>query len=558
MKLPMSLGFALLFSPFVTAQGDGWTLFQPTTSTTTTLVDDTGATVRSWPGTATPGLSCYLLPNGDLVRTQRLVAGLAGSGGGVERLSFDGTIEWQFQYFGATFQPHHDIEVLPNGNVLLIVYEFWTGTQAVDLGRNPATIGSAFAPDTIVEIQPTGLTTGTVVWEWHATDHLVQDFDAGKPGFGAIADRPDRIDVNFPAGTLPGSGDWLHVNGIDYNAELDQIVLSIPRFHEVWIIDHSTTTAEAAGSTGGDSGKGGDILYRWGNPLAYGRGLASDQRFFTIHDVTWIEAGRPGAGNLLVYNNGVTRPAGQYSSVDEWVTSIDASGNYPTPAVGVPHGPAALTWSYFDTVFYSPIMSGAERLANGNTLIIQALPGFLFEVTPGGSVVWSHSAGGAVFKARRYPTGIDPSTSFCDAADGSLASCPCSNPGLPHSGCDIQQSTGGVSLSIAAQETSPANRATFAATGFPATSTPTAIVIRAPGLDGAGPVAFGDGLRCVGAPVVRLGAAFAQGGFSTHTFGHGTGPGAGTFYYQLWFRNTPAMFCTADAFNLSNGRSLDW
>jgi len=148
--------------------------------------------------------------------------------------------------------------------------------------------------------------------------------------------------------------------------------------------------------------------------------------------------------------------------------------------------------------------------------------------------------------------------SFCDGADGSLASCPCGNAGAPDTGCDIQQATGGVRLDVTTQQTFPTNRVTVTGTGFPVASAPAAIVIRAPTLDTGAPVVFGDGLRCVGVPLVRLGAAFAIGGLSTHTFGHGAMAGAGDFHYQLWFRNTPAMFCTPDAFNLSNGRTLVW
>jgi choice-of-anchor B domain-containing protein len=146
--------------------------------------------------------------------------------------------------------------------------------------------------------------------------------------------------------------------------------------------------------------------------------------------------------------------------------------------------------------------------------------------------------------------------SFCDASDGSLASCPCANPGSPDTGCDIQQGTGGVRLDVVAQETSPQNRVTATGVGYPAGTSPASVVIRAAGLDPAAPVVFGDGLRCVGTPLVRLGATVAANGTSTHTFGHGAG--AGDFYYQLWFRNEPAMYCTPDAFNLSNGRRLSW
>lgn len=153
---------------------------------------------------------------------------------------------------------------------------------------------------------------------------------------------------------------------------------------------------------------------------------------------------------------------------------------------------------------------------------------------------------------------LPASLSFCDAADGSLAACPCGNAGDPTSGCDLAQGTGGVELTVLEQQAGALNRATLMGSGFPAASTPSAVVIRAAGLDPAAPVVFGDGVRCVGLPLVRLGAAFAGAGVSTHTFGHGTMAGTGTFRYQLWFRNTPAMFCTPSAFNLSNGRTLTW
>src|SRR5690606_15913622 len=107
-------------------------------------------------------------------------------------------------------------------------------------------------------------------------------------------------------------------NAIDYNPQLDQIMISTREFSELWIIDHSTTTAEAAGHTGGRSGKGGDILYRYGNPAAYNRGTRADQKFFYQHDAQWIEPGLPGAGNILVFNNGWNRVDGSsFSSVIE-------------------------------------------------------------------------------------------------------------------------------------------------------------------------------------------------------------------------------------------------
>ena len=157
------------------------------------------------------------------------------------------------------------------------------------------------------------------------------------------------------------------------------------------------------------------------------------------------------------------------------------------------------------------------------------------------SIFWANSA---------------PVPAFCEASE--LAACPCGNGGSPDSGCDLQQATGGVKLSLVGQTSQPQNRASVVGTGYPGTGTPTSIVIRGLGIDPAAPVVFGDGLRCVSLPVVRMKAAFAFDGVSVHTFGHNANAGSGDYYYQLWFRNAPAMFCTPDAFNLSNGIQITW
>jgi hypothetical protein len=164
------------------------------------------------------------------------------------------------------------------------------------------------------------------------------------------------------------------------------------------------------------------------------------------------------------------------------------------------------------------------------------------------------------------PTGLhmrlfaeDPCTeasSFCDGTDGSLTTCPCGNPGATFTGCNHAQGGGGVGLHIEAQETVPMNRATLTGNGFPVGTTPAAVAIRSATLDSSGGAVFGDGVRCVASPFVRVRAAFAIGGTATYEFGHGGG--AGRFYYQLWYRSQPASFCTPDAFNASGGRLLDW
>ncbi len=204
-----------------------------------------------------------------------------------------------------------------------------------------------------------------------------------------IQGRPKKDQTRAPR----KNPDWMHVNAVAYNADLDQIALSSPQFHEIWIIDHSTTTEEAKGHTGGRWGKGGDILYRWGNPRAYRNGTSLDQRLFGQHNIQWIAKGLSGEGHLLVFNNGGGRKPEEYSSVDEFVPPTDKDGNYIRPKRG-PFGPAKPLWSYTapnKKDFYSWFISGAQRLPNGNTLINAGAVGVVFEVTPGNETVWKFS-----------------------------------------------------------------------------------------------------------------------------------------------------------------------
>jgi Spy/CpxP family protein refolding chaperone len=164
-------------------------------------------------------------------------------------------------------------------------------------------------------------------------------------------------------------------------------------FSEFWIIDHSTTKAEAVGHRGGKSDKGGDLLYRWGNPRAYRAGTKADQKLFAQHNAHWIPKGLPGAGHILVFNNGSGRTDGSYSSVDEIALPVDAQGRYEYKA-GVAFGPDKPVWSYTapeKTDFYSFFISGAQRQPNGDTLICSGANGIVFEVTPEKEIVWQYT-----------------------------------------------------------------------------------------------------------------------------------------------------------------------
>ena len=384
---------------------DGYTLFSPLGSTTTYLIDNDGAIVHSWSSGYRPGLSVYLLEDSTLLRsanTEDITFNVGGAGGRVERLSWNGTLQWEFEYRSDQYRLHHDIEILPNGNVLMIAWEIKTEAEAIAAGRNPSLLGAGeLWPDHVIEVEPTGASAGNIVWEWLVWDHLIQDYDETRGNYGNVGDHPERIDLNYARN--PGA-DWNHINAIDYDADLDQIVLSVHGFSEIWVIDHSTTTVEAAGHTGGYSGKGGDLLYRWGNPQTYDSGNATDQQLFVQHDAKWIETGLPGEGHILIFNNGQGRPSANYSSVDEIAPPISPDGSYVL-TTGAAYGPAAPVWSYTATPladFYAENISGAQRLPNGNTLICQGPDGLFFEVTASGEKVWEYDYAGGVFRVDRY------------------------------------------------------------------------------------------------------------------------------------------------------------
>lgn len=400
---------------------DGYVLFAPLSSNYTYLIDNCGREVHKWESNQSPGASVYLLENGKLLRTGRTNSpyfSAGGTGGMVEILDWNSNVEWTYTISDTTQRQHHDIEYLPNGNILAIVWELKTELECIQAGRDTGTVPGELWPEKIIEIQPIGTDSAEIVWEWHTWDHLIQDFDNTRNNYGVVADHPELLNANYLGTPSVSNSDWLHMNGIAYNPDLDQIVMSSHRFDEIWIIDHSTTAAEAAGHTGGNSGKGGDILYRYGNPQAYNRGTGNDRVLFNQHNPSWIPAGLPGAGDITIFNNGENGP-NAYSTVDQITPPVDGNGNYTMS--GQTFGPSALTWQYAAsplTDFFSGNISGAQRLANGNTIICEGANGRFFEVDSFGDIVWEYinpvnlngpitqgnaPNGNSAFRCTRYP-----------------------------------------------------------------------------------------------------------------------------------------------------------
>ncbi len=384
---------------------EGYTLFNPLLNTDVYLINNCGELIHQWDtGTRLGGNSVELLENGNLLKTSRdnplPATAIDGGGGGqwVELIDWDGNVIWEYEYFTPTERAHHDAEILPNGNILLLAWDLHDYNDCIDSGRDPN-----FLPDSviwsehIIEIDPT---TNQIVWEWWLWDHIVQDFDNTKNNYGIVADHPELMDMNFH-GLVSNVGldDWIHANSIAYNETLDQIVMNSRHTGEFYIIDHSTTTQEAAGHTGGNSGMGGDILYRWGNPVAYDHGNIIDGQLFGAHDVQWIPDSLEGPNKILVFNNGWQR-----IDPDVWsnVIKLDLPWNDQTNKYdyvqGTAYEPQVPYWEYLDTAntlshgieFFSGYISGAQSLYNGNTLICDGAYGRLFEIDTAQEVVWEY------------------------------------------------------------------------------------------------------------------------------------------------------------------------
>lgn len=399
---------------------EGYDLVAPIESTKAYLMDSTGKIVHQWETGELPALSTYLLPNGRLLRTvtvqgeTSIIRTGGGAGGEVNEFDWDGKLTWTFRYLGPDVRLHHDIAPLPNGNILMVAWERKSAAEAIAAGRLPqylAASGGSVWPDHVIEVSRD---SGGIVWEWHVWDHLIQDADRTKPNFGNVHDHPERIDVNFNgdrANPLQNrSPDWNHVNSVSYNEELDQIMLSVPTFGEIWVIDHSTTTEQARGTSGGRYGKGGDLLYRWGNPQSYHAGTEADRQFYFQHSAHWVADDLAGGGNMLIFDNGQGRPAGEYSRVIEIVPPVISDGAYLRE--GARWGPTGPSWTYQHLALAARVRSGAQRLPNGNTLICDGVNGRLIEVEPGGEAVWellatlpSNAIDGVteLFRVLRYP-----------------------------------------------------------------------------------------------------------------------------------------------------------
>ncbi len=378
----------------------GYIFFSPFSSTDAYMIDHCGQLINKWERGTNPGLAAYFLENGLMLRTYKANPSgpftSASNAGGLELVDWNNNTVWSYEFNNAEWLSHHDAVIMPNGNILVLTWDLVYTEELIDMGRNPSEISSQgfMWSERIIEVQPIGNNDMQIVWQWEIKDHYIQDYDPTKLNYGVVSEHPELFDLNLPELDSPNSNssrDWNHMNAIDYNSELDQILISVRNSDEIWIIDHSTTTEEAKTSVGGIYGKGGDILYRYGNASAYGRGDSSPQKLFGQHGVHWIKEGLEDEGKIMIFNNGNGRPGPDYSTAEILVPDQSSPGFY-IQSESDAFGPESTEWEFGGSgnIFYSPYLSNAQRLTGGHTLINAGSPGYIFEIDENDEIVWEY------------------------------------------------------------------------------------------------------------------------------------------------------------------------
>ena len=362
----------------------------------TYLIDTLGNTYNIWQCSANAASTAYLLKDGSILRPYKVSnPSMNGGavGGGIQIIDWNNNVTWEYFWSNTNHQQHHECIPIEQWDgtyhALLIAWERKDAASVQQAGG----VNAEMWPTEIVEIEPIGTSGGNVVWEWHAFDHLCQDDDSTLNNYySSCSQHPELFDIGLftgGGGGPQGGGDWIHANGMDYSPQLDQIIFSSHFLHEIYIIDRSTTIAEAATHAGGNAGMGGDLLYRWGNPNNYGANGVRE--LYTVHGANFIDEGLPGQGNLMCFDNEATSNGGNGNSRVVELQSPLSGYNYSSPWNQTPY------WTYSDPGnFYANHLSGSFRTKKGTTVATLGTSTYWREVDMQGNILYeyNHQSGG--------------------------------------------------------------------------------------------------------------------------------------------------------------------
>jgi hypothetical protein len=392
---------------------NGYTVLSPLQTQAVLVIDMNGSIVKRWDGfNNSAGGPARVLPGGIVVAASGARPPHQESLELIQR-DFAGNVVWRFSRNeqittreGMTIwsaRQHHDWqrESLPAGyyspestpaiegsSTLILVHTNRTQNKVADV---------VLEDDRLIEVS----WNGEVLWEWVASDHI------DELGFAADARKVIRAAAAF--NKARGSFDWLHINSATYvgpNRWFDQ---GDTRFAPNNVIISSREASLLA-----IVARDGRIVWRLGPDFSESPELRAIGQIVGQHHAHLIPKGLPGAGNLLVFDNGGSSGYGFASPI-----APEGRGAFARATSRVLEiNPVTLEriWSYTNPRFFSTNISGAQRLPNSNTLITAGAGGRMFEVTTEGAIVWEYmyplfsgpNSANAVYRAYRIPYGWIP------------------------------------------------------------------------------------------------------------------------------------------------------
>lgn len=383
---------------------NGFTVF-PAPSMGALLIDMNGNEVHLWRDIH--GFPNKILPGGYVMSSRGVRNPKYGLQDQVDliQVDFEGNVVWEFNRADYIEDPgekpqwmarqHHDFQ--REGNP--VGYYVPGMTPKTDAGNTlvlchktvsvPYISSLPLVDDVIYEVN----WKGDIVWEWLCSDH-VEEMGFSEEARNAMARNPNmRGGLGFD--NAPDLGDWMHINSMSTLGPNHWHDNGDERFHpDNIIIDGRETNIILILSK-----KTGKIVWQIGPDYNKSAELKKLGWIIGQHHAHMIPQGLPGAGNILVFDNGgwggygnpnPAAPIGQKNATRDWSRVLEI--NPVTLEVVWKYTPAEAGFivPLDANRFYSPFISSAQRLPNGNTLITEGSDGRLFEVTAEHEIVWEY------------------------------------------------------------------------------------------------------------------------------------------------------------------------
>ena len=381
----------------------GFTVLSPLQTQAAVVIDMNGKVVKQWEGFSnSAGGPSRVLPNGDVIGAAGARQGRQESFELVQR-DFAGNVVWRLDRNeeiatndGKTQQSlrqHHDWqrEDFPAGYYSPDFMPARSGSNTLVLAhtdrRVPGIADALLQDDRIIEVSP----KGEIVWQWSAGDHIDElGFDAraresirgARAGGAGGAGRAGAAGRAGRGAAAPAAFDWLHLNSATYLGPNRWFDAGDKRFAPNNVIVSSREASLIA-----IIARDGSIVWRLGPNFLESDATRAIGQIIGQHHAHFIPKGLPGAGNLLVFDNGGSSGYGEPSGIAPRGTGVYARAN--SRVLEIDPVTLALVWSYTaGAQFFSTNISGAQRLPNGNTLITEGAGGRVFEVTSDRQIVW--------------------------------------------------------------------------------------------------------------------------------------------------------------------------